>query len=86
MENLAKMFVQEVFEVLYSPVKAFKKIIEKRDAGCAVLLISTELDEVLSLSDRVFVMYKGRIVAETDAAKANRRDVGLWMAGGMSDA
>lgn len=58
-----------------------RKIIEKRDAGCAVLLISTELDEVLSLSDRLFVMYKGRIVAETDTAGANRKTVGLWMAG-----
>ena len=58
-----------------------RKIIEKRDAGCAVLLISTELDEVLSLADRLFVMYKGKIVAETDAAGTDRKTVGLWMAG-----
>ena len=39
MENLAKMFVQEVFEVLYSPVKAFKKIIEKRDFKGVILVL-----------------------------------------------
>lgn len=58
-----------------------KRIIELRDQGVAVLLISAELDEILSLSDRIAVMYEGRIVAEVDAEKADRATLGLWMAG-----
>ncbi len=58
-----------------------KRIIELRDQGVAVLLISAELDEILSLSDRIAVMYEGRIVAEVDADKAERATLGLWMAG-----
>ena len=58
-----------------------KRIIEKRDAGCAVLLVSPELDEVLELSDRIAVMYRGRIVAVIPAEKATKEYVGLLMAG-----
>ncbi len=56
-------------------------IIEARDACCAVLLVSTELDEVLSVSDRVAVMYRGEILATLPAAEATRERVGLLMAG-----
>jgi general nucleoside transport system ATP-binding protein len=58
-----------------------RQLVAQRDAGLGVLLISSELDEVLSLSDRVAVMYRGRIVALLDAADADRERVGLLMAG-----
>ena len=47
----------------------------------AVLLISAELDEIMALSDRIAVMYRGQIVAVVDAKKATREQLGLWMAG-----
>ena len=52
-----------------------------RDAGAGVLLISTELDEVLALSDRIAVLHAGRVVGSTDGATADRERIGLWMAG-----
>lgn len=58
-----------------------KQIVAQRDAGAAVLLISAELDEVMSLSDRILVMYKGKIVGQSDAATAKREDIGLLMMG-----
>lgn len=58
-----------------------KQIVEMRDRGTAVLLVSTELDEILSLSDRIAVMYAGRIVAVIPAEEANREKIGLLMAG-----
>lgn len=57
------------------------RIIEMRDRGCAVLLVSAELDEILSLSDRIAVMYKGRILDTLDAQAATREQLGLLMAG-----
>jgi len=57
-------------------------IIEKRNAGAAVLLVSAELDEVLEMSDRIAVMYRGRLVAEMDGRTADKNDVGLLMATG----
>ena len=57
------------------------RIIEKRDAGLAVLLVSPELDEILALSDRVAVIYRGRIVAIVDAEEATKEYLGLLMAG-----
>ena len=59
-----------------------KQIIAKRDAGTAVLLVSAELDEVMELSDRIAVMYRGRIVAVMDGPTADRETVGLLMATG----
>ncbi|HSK89165.1 MAG TPA: ABC transporter ATP-binding protein [Anaerolineales bacterium] len=58
-----------------------KEIIVMRDRGVAVLLISAELDEILSLSDRIVVMYRGQIVATVDREEASREQLGLWMAG-----
>ena len=52
-----------------------------RDAGCAVLVVSVELEEILSLADRILVMFAGRIVGEVDAVTANERQLGLMMAG-----
>jgi len=57
------------------------RIIEKRDEGTAVLLVSPELDEVMSLSDRIAVMYEGEIVDVIPAEEATREQIGLLMAG-----
>jgi simple sugar transport system ATP-binding protein len=59
-----------------------KQVIRKREAGTAVLLVSAELDEVLELSDRIAVMYRGRIVAVVDGRTANKEEIGLLMATG----
>ena len=58
-----------------------QRLIELRDAGKAVLLVSVELDEILSLSDRIAVMFDGRIMGERDPAATNERELGLLMAG-----
>jgi len=57
------------------------QIIEMRDKGVAVLLVSAELDEIMSLSDRIAVMYHGEIVATIEAEDATREQLGLLMAG-----
>jgi general nucleoside transport system ATP-binding protein len=58
-----------------------RQLIERRDAGLAVLLVSSELDEVMSLSDRVAVIYRGRIVALLEGDAVERERIGLLMAG-----
>ena len=58
-----------------------QRIVEKRDQGAGVLLVSPELDEVMSLSDRIAVMYKGRIVAIVRPEEVTREEIGLLMAG-----
>jgi general nucleoside transport system ATP-binding protein len=58
-----------------------RRIVEARDRGTAVLLISAELDEIMSLSDRIAVMYKGRILDTLEAGTATREQLGLLMAG-----
>ncbi|MBI2238794.1 MAG: ABC transporter ATP-binding protein, partial [Actinobacteria bacterium] len=58
-----------------------RRLVEKRDQGAAVLIVSPELDEVLSLADRIAVMYRGRIVATVTAEEATREGIGLLMAG-----
>jgi general nucleoside transport system ATP-binding protein len=60
-----------------------KQAIAKRDAGTAVLLVSAELDEVLELSDRIAVMYRGQIVDVVDGRTADRNEVGMLMATGL---
>jgi simple sugar transport system ATP-binding protein len=57
------------------------QIIKKRDEGTGVLLVSSELDEILALSDRIAVMYKGQIMDILDATKVNKEYLGLLMAG-----
>ncbi len=57
------------------------RIVEARDKGAAVLLVSAELDEIMSLSDRIAVMYKGRILDTLEARTATREQLGLLMAG-----
>jgi ABC-type uncharacterized transport system ATPase subunit len=63
-----------------------RRIVEARDKGAAVLLISAELDEIMSLSDRIAVMYKGHILDTLEAAAATRERLGLLMAGIKEDA
>jgi len=58
-----------------------KRIIDARDSGVGVLLVSTELDEILTLSDRILVMFRGRVVGEFEAGKADVAVIGLAMAG-----
>ena len=58
------------------------QIVAMRDRGVGVLLISAELDEVMALSDRIAVMYRGQIVTTVDAKTVTREQLGLWMAGG----
>jgi len=62
-----------------------QQIVEERDSGTAVLIVSTELDEVMALSDRVLVMYRGKIVADIDPKKMSHMDVGLYMAGSQPE-
>lgn len=62
-----------------------KKLIELRDEGKAVLLVSLELDEVMSLSDRIAVMYDGKIVGVIDAKDATEKKLGIMMAGGNAE-
>jgi len=58
-----------------------KCIIQKRDEGCGVLLVSPELDEIMELSDRVAVMYRGRIIAIVPNKGITKEYIGLLMAG-----
>jgi ABC-type uncharacterized transport system ATPase subunit len=58
------------------------QLVAQRAAGCAILLISAELDEILALADRIGVLYRGRLVAVLPRAEATRERLGLLMAGG----
>ena len=62
-----------------------RQIIDSRDAGDAVLLVSLELEEVMNLSDRILVMYEGEIVGELDPKKITTEELGLYMAGAKRD-
>jgi len=58
-----------------------QRLVQQRDAGSAILLVSVELDEILSLSDRIAVLYKGKIIDTLPAADATPEHLGLLMAG-----
>jgi len=58
-----------------------QRLVELRDRGVAVLVVSTELDEIMALSDRVLVMFGGHIVADLERSQTDHNDVGLYMAG-----
>ncbi|SHK27616.1 ABC transporter ATP-binding protein [Paramaledivibacter caminithermalis] len=62
-----------------------KKLIEERDKGRAVLLVSLELDEIMNVSDRIAVIFEGKIVGIVEAEKATERQLGLMMAGSTHD-
>jgi simple sugar transport system ATP-binding protein len=57
------------------------QIITKRDEGTAVLVVSSELDEIMALSDRIAVMFRGQIVGILSAAEATKEKLGLLMMG-----
>jgi simple sugar transport system ATP-binding protein len=62
------------------------QIVAERDEGVAVLVVSTELDEVMALADRVIVMYRGRVVADLPRDQTDHSEVGLYMAGAKEQA
>jgi simple sugar transport system ATP-binding protein len=58
-----------------------ERIVQERDEGAAVLIVSTELDEIMALSDRILVVYRGRIVAEKRPEETSNTELGVFMAG-----
>jgi ABC-type uncharacterized transport system ATPase subunit len=63
-----------------------EELLRKRNEQGAILLVSSELTEILKLSDRIIVMYEGRIAGEISAENATEEQISLWMAGGVSHA
>lgn len=59
-----------------------EKILEKRNAGCAILLVSADLDELFRLSDRLLTLYEGRITGEFKAGEIDKQAIGYYMTGG----
>jgi simple sugar transport system ATP-binding protein len=59
-----------------------RRVVQMRDSQVAILLVSAELDEVMELSDRIMVIYRGRLVGERDARTADKNEVGILMATG----
>ena len=62
-----------------------KKLLEMRDKGCAIFLISADLDEIIALSDRIAVIYEGKVVAVKNCNETNEFELGLLMTGGKND-
>ena len=62
-----------------------QQILSARDSGCAVILVSTELDEIMEISDRIGVIYEGAILGEMDRSDATYEKIGLLMAGKKED-
>jgi simple sugar transport system ATP-binding protein len=62
-----------------------RTLVNMRDEGAAILLVSAELDEIMGLADRIAVMYEGEIVAILDAKEATREELGLLMAGSKTE-
>jgi len=62
-----------------------KGLVEMRDQGCAILLVSADLDEILMLSDKIAVIYEGRIVASKPIEETNEQELGFLMGGGRHD-
>lgn len=58
-----------------------QRLLELREKGCAILLVSTELDEIMQMSDRIAVMYQGKIQVILNAQKTTKEELGLYMAG-----
>ncbi len=63
-----------------------ERLVEKRDSGAAILLVSAELDEIFSLADRIVVLYEGNIMGEFTAGTTTEEQVGLLMTGGAVEA
>ena len=62
-----------------------RTLIEARDNGVGILLVSVELDEIMSLSDRIVVLYRGQVQGQVDAATATEETIGILMAGGSME-
>jgi ABC-type uncharacterized transport system ATPase subunit len=62
-----------------------RKLVEMRDKGCAILVLSADLDEILALSDRIAVIYEGKILAVKERNKTNELEIGLLMTGATND-
>ncbi len=62
-----------------------KRLVEQRESGKAVLLISLELEEIMNLSDRILVIYEGELVGDLDPKKTTIQELGLYMAGAKRD-
>lgn len=62
-----------------------KTLIEERDKGAGILLVSAELEEVMALADRILVLFRGKIQGELKASTANEKEIGILMAGGSLD-
>ncbi|NOY09513.1 MAG: ABC transporter ATP-binding protein [Spirochaetes bacterium] len=58
-----------------------ERLLEERDRGAGIMLISEDLDEVFTLSDRIVVMYEGEIIGEAGSGTASKEQIGLWMSG-----
>jgi len=58
-----------------------KTLVSMRNSGCAILLVSVELEEILTLSDRILVMFDGKIMGEKNPVNTNEKELGLLMAG-----
>ena len=62
-----------------------KKLVEMRNKGCAIFLVSADLDEIMTLSDRIAVIYEGKVVATKNCSETNEFELGLLMTGGKND-
>lgn len=62
-----------------------KRLLQKREEGCAILLVSFEIDEVLKLSDIIYVIYEGKIVGKFNTSEANKEVLGLYMSGAKKE-
>ncbi len=62
-----------------------RRLLEQRESGTAILIVSEDLDEVMSLSDRILVMYEGQVVGQVDPRTTTRETLGLMMAGVRAD-
>ena len=58
-----------------------QRLLQERERGAGILLISEDLDEVFALSDRIVVIYEGEIMGEVSGESASREQIGLWMSG-----
>ena len=58
-----------------------RRLLQEKERGAGVVLISEDLDEIFNLSDRIIVMYEGKIMGEVPADVASREQIGLWMSG-----
>ena len=70
----------------FRDVIGHRRLVALRDAGVAILLVSVELEEIMSLSDRILVMCGGRITGERRSEATNTHDLGLLMAGVRGEA